>query len=124
MSKNIHAVDHEGHVFAVTYWLLEATALGLYELTFEGIGAERFLPTLVRRAEVRAGETTEVIVDLLRKQAEARQSLTSTIDTSKGRDALTATRVAPSDVEVPFHRRFGMASWPVPHFYAYRVGNP
>ncbi len=67
LSQCIRAVDHEGSVSAVKYWLFEASAPGLYEISFEGIGADRFLPIPARRVEVCAGETTEVIVDLLRK---------------------------------------------------------
>ncbi len=67
LSQGIRAVDHEGRVNAVTYWLFEATAPGIYEVSFEGIGADRFLPIPPRRVDVRAGETTEVIVELRRK---------------------------------------------------------
>ena len=67
LSQGIRAVDHEGRVSAATYWLFEASAPGLYEISFEGIGADRFLPIPARRVEVRAGETTEVIVELRRK---------------------------------------------------------
>ncbi len=67
LSRGISAVDHEGRVNAATYWLFEASAPGLYEISFEGIGADRFLPIPARRIDVRAGETAEVIVDLHRK---------------------------------------------------------
>jgi hypothetical protein len=67
LSRGIRAIGHEGRVGTVTYWLLQASAPGLYEISFEGIGADRFLPIQPRRVEVRAGETTEVIVDLRRK---------------------------------------------------------
>jgi len=67
LSRGIRAVGHEGRVHAVTYWLFEASAPGLYEISFEGIGADRFLPTAPRLVDVRAGETAEVIVELRRK---------------------------------------------------------
>ncbi len=43
------------------------SARGVYEVSFEGVGADRFHPILPRRVDVRPGETTEVIVDLHRK---------------------------------------------------------
>ncbi len=67
LSRGIRAVDHEGRVSAVTYWLFEATAPGLYEISFEDVGAERFHPIPPRRVDVREGETTEVVVELRRK---------------------------------------------------------
>ena len=67
LSQGIRAVDHEGRVAPETYWLFQASAPGLYEISFEGIGADRFLPIPPRRVDVSAGETTEVIVDLYRK---------------------------------------------------------
>ena len=46
----------------MTYCLLEATAPAIYEISFEGISADRFFPIMPWRVEVRAGETAEVIV--------------------------------------------------------------
>ncbi len=43
------------------------SARGVYEVSFEGVGADRFHPTLPRRVYVRPGETAEVIVELRRK---------------------------------------------------------
>ncbi|MEM7203644.1 MAG: hypothetical protein AAF628_25495 [Planctomycetota bacterium] len=40
---------------------------GPYEIGFEGVGTQRFLPIPSRRLEERAGESAEVIVDLRRK---------------------------------------------------------
>lgn len=67
LSKGISAIGHEGRVAPVTYWILEASAPGLYEISFDGIGSDRFLPIQPRRVDVQAGETTEVIVELRRK---------------------------------------------------------
>ncbi len=46
---------------------MEVSAPGVYEVSFKGVGADRFLPILPRRVDVRPGETAEVIVDLHRK---------------------------------------------------------
>ncbi len=43
------------------------SARGVYEVSFEGVGADRFHPIPPRRVYVRAGETAEVIVELRRK---------------------------------------------------------
>ena len=51
----------------MTYWIFEANTPGLYEIDFDGIGQDRFAPIPPRRVDVRAGETTEVIVELRRK---------------------------------------------------------
>jgi hypothetical protein len=47
--------------------LLEVSAPGVYEVSFEGVGADRFLPILPRLVTARSGETAEVIVELRRK---------------------------------------------------------
>ncbi len=46
---------------------MEVNAPGVYEVSFEGVGADRFLPILPRLVVVRPGETAEVIVELRRK---------------------------------------------------------
>jgi hypothetical protein len=67
-TKNIRAVDHEGRVTNFNkFGLVEVSAPGVYEVSFEGVGADRFLPIMPRRVTVRAGETAEVIVQLRRK---------------------------------------------------------
>ncbi len=40
---------------------------GLYEIDFDGVGSDRFLPIPPRLVDVRAGEPREVIVELQRK---------------------------------------------------------
>lgn len=68
LSRGIRAVGHDGRVRGMyPYSLLQASAPGLYEIHFDGVGSDRFLPIPPRRIDVRAGETTEVIVDLQRK---------------------------------------------------------
>ena len=70
LSQGIRAVDHEGQVTANSLQsdrLLEVSAPGLYDISFEGVGTDRFQPVPARRVDVRAGETTEVIVELRRK---------------------------------------------------------
>jgi hypothetical protein len=39
------------------------SASGIYENSFEGLGADRFLPSPARRVGVPAGETMQLIVD-------------------------------------------------------------
>ncbi len=71
LSQGIRAVDHEGRVYSnkkvAKGRLVEVSAPGVYEVSFEGVGADRFLPIPPRRVDVRAGETAEVIVELHRK---------------------------------------------------------
>ncbi len=68
MSRCIRAVGHDGRVGGMyPYSLVAASAPGLYEISFEGVGTDRFLPIPPRRVKVSAGETTEVIVELERK---------------------------------------------------------
>jgi hypothetical protein len=70
MAEGIRAVGHEGRVTSNRLfldWLVEVNAPGVYEVSFEGVGADRFLPIMSRRISVRAGETAEVIVELQRK---------------------------------------------------------
>ncbi len=70
LAGGIRAVDHDGrmtnHLLYIEK-LVEVSAPGVYEVSFEGVGADRFLPILPRRVDVRAGETAEVIVELRRK---------------------------------------------------------
>jgi hypothetical protein len=71
MSQGIRAVDHEGRVTNINKFakdrLVEVSAPGVYEVSFEGVGADRFLPIMPRRVSVVPGETAKVIVELLRK---------------------------------------------------------
>ena len=46
---------------------VEVSAPGVYEISFEGIDADRYHPIPPRRVDVRPGETAEVIVELRRK---------------------------------------------------------
>ncbi len=65
--QNIRAVDHEGRVTGdglQTNMRVTVSAPGLYEISFEGIDADRYHPIPLRLVDVRAGETTEVIVEL------------------------------------------------------------
>ncbi|MEM7199776.1 MAG: hypothetical protein AAF628_05890 [Planctomycetota bacterium] len=69
-TRDIRAVDHEGRVTdggLQRDMVVELSAPGLYEISFERIDAERYHPIPPRRVDVRAGETTEVIVELHRK---------------------------------------------------------
>ncbi len=66
-TEDIRAVDHEGRVTdggLQRDMLVEVSAPGLYEISFERIDADRYHPLPPRLVDVRAGETTEVIVDL------------------------------------------------------------
>ena len=47
--------------------IVEVSAPGLYEISFDRIDSDRYHPVPARRVTVRAGETTEVIVELRRK---------------------------------------------------------
>jgi len=67
IAKTVRAIGHDGKVGYLSYWMLQATKPGLYEISFEGIGKGRFQPIPPRRIEVKAGETTEVVVDLQRQ---------------------------------------------------------
>lgn len=69
-TRDIRAVGHEGRVTdggLQRDMRVEVSAPGLYEISFEGVTGERFLPIPPRRVDVRAGETAEVIVELRRK---------------------------------------------------------
>lgn len=69
LSRCIRAVGHDGRVGDLyPYSLVLASAPGFYDISFEGVGADRFHPIPPRRVELRAGQTTEVIVELLRRQ--------------------------------------------------------
>jgi len=64
----IRPVDHEGRSMGrVTTGIAEVSAPGLYEVDFEGFTADRLHPIPPRRVDVRAGELTEVLVELRRK---------------------------------------------------------
>ena len=47
--------------------VVAVSAPDVYEISFEGVGADRFLSILPRRVDMREGETAEVIVELRRK---------------------------------------------------------
>ena len=51
----------------MSYQKYQASEPGLYEISFEGVDADRFHPIPPRRVTVRWGETAEVIVELRRK---------------------------------------------------------
>ncbi len=68
LSRCFRPVGHDGRVGGMyPYSLLQASAPGLYEIDFDGVGSDRFLPIPPRLVEVNAGETAEVIVELHRK---------------------------------------------------------
>ncbi len=70
LSTVIRAVDHEGRPTNRRLYsdkLVDVSAPGLYEVSFEGVGVDRYHPIPPRLVDVRAGETTEVIVELRRK---------------------------------------------------------
>ena len=69
-TRDIRAVDHEGRVTdggLQRDMRVDVSAPGVYEISFDGLDAGRYYPIPPRRVEVRAGETTEVIVELRRK---------------------------------------------------------
>ena len=69
-TQDIRAVDHEGRVTdggLQRDMVVEVSAPGVYEIDFERVTADRYHPIPPRRVNVRAGETTEVIVELRRK---------------------------------------------------------
>ncbi len=66
--KSVRAVDHKGRSRGrVGEQLTEVSAPGVYEISFEGLTEGRFHPIPPRLVDVRAGETTKVIVELRRK---------------------------------------------------------
>ena len=68
LSRCFRPIGHDGRVGGMyPYSLLQASAPGLYEINFDGVGSDRFLPIPPRLVEVNAGEITEVIVELHRK---------------------------------------------------------
>ena len=71
MSRGIRGVDHEGRLYSIKDVtkgkLVKVDAPGVYEVSFEGVGADRFHPIPPRRIDVHPGETAEVIVELRRK---------------------------------------------------------
>ena len=69
-TQDIRAVGHEGRVTdggLQRDMIVEVSAPGLYEISFDRIDAERYHTVPPRLVDVRAGETTEVIVDLRRR---------------------------------------------------------
>lgn len=67
MGETIRAVGHDGSGGPAFRWFAEVSGPGLYEIGFEGVGSDRFLPIPSQRVEVREGEEAEVIVELQRK---------------------------------------------------------
>ncbi|MEM9383027.1 MAG: hypothetical protein AAGB93_23965, partial [Planctomycetota bacterium] len=68
LSRCFRPVGHDGRVGGMyPYSLLQASAPGLYEIDFDGVGADRFRPIPSRLVEVTAGEITDVVVELERK---------------------------------------------------------
>jgi RNA polymerase sigma-70 factor (ECF subfamily) len=71
--ENLRAIDHEGHATKFSELelpnerLVEVSAPGLYEVSFDGVATDRFHPIPPQRVYVRAGDTAEVIVELRRK---------------------------------------------------------
>ena len=68
--KDIRAVEHEGRVIdggLQRDMVVEVSAPGAYEIRFDRLDADRYHPVPPRVVDVRAGETTEVIVELRRK---------------------------------------------------------
>lgn len=63
----IRPIGHEGEVIAVSQGYAEASAPGLYEIDFEGLGADRFERIPDHRFEVVDGEPTRVIIQLVRR---------------------------------------------------------
>ena len=75
---SMRPVDHEGRLTNIGVsgsdfnepgkaLMVEVSASGAYEVSFEGVGADRFLPIPPRRVDVRAGEPAKVMVELLLK---------------------------------------------------------
>jgi len=67
LGQGIRGVDHDGRASYVSRRVAAVTAPGVYEISFEGVGADRFLPIAPRQVVVREGETAEVIVELYLK---------------------------------------------------------
>ena len=67
LHEGIRAVDHEGLARYVWQKVARVSAPGVYEISFEGVGVDRFLPISPQRVDVREGETAEVIVELQSK---------------------------------------------------------
>lgn len=68
LSQGVRAIGHDGRAGGMyPYSLVETSGPGLYEISFEGIGDDRFLPVPPRRIEVREGEITKVVVELEQK---------------------------------------------------------
>lgn len=65
--STIRAVGHDGQAQGISSGYAEMDAPGLYEVTFEGVGQDRFHPIPPQQVEVRGGEVTPVVVDLQRK---------------------------------------------------------
>jgi len=69
-TRDIRAVEHEGRVTdggLQRDMVVEVSAPGLYEIHFDALDAELYHPIPPRLVGVRAGETTQVIVELHRK---------------------------------------------------------
>lgn len=67
---NVRAVEHEGHVVKDNFIgnrIMEMSAPGLYEVSFDDVTAHHYQSIPPRLVHVLAGETAEVIVELQRK---------------------------------------------------------
>ena len=67
LHEGIRAVGHAGQSSYVLHKVARVTAPGAYEISFEGVGADRFLPIPPQRVEVLEEGTPDVIVELRRK---------------------------------------------------------
>ena len=70
VSRDISAVNHKGRVIGdgmQTDMHVYLSDPGIYDISFKSVGGGRYQPIPTRRVEVRGGETTVVIVDLIRK---------------------------------------------------------
>ena len=66
-TQHIRAVGHDGRVTGdglQRSLRVQVSAPGLYEINFEGLTGDLYHPIMPRRVSVRAGEPTEVIVEL------------------------------------------------------------
>lgn len=63
----VSAVEHDGRVVLISIGKIDLSAPGIYEVSFEGVGQDRFLPVPARRVVVQPGTPTKVIVELQRR---------------------------------------------------------
>lgn len=65
--QGVRALDPLHAVIGLSAGYVEVSAAGQYAVDFEGVGAERFQAIPARRVDVRAGESTRVVIELVRK---------------------------------------------------------